>query len=182
MAGWETSLVRLLCRTEGAGLGTRLSSELLDPVMGGTVMSIRLSSIAASYSVWTKVQIRIFQSLSPDYGDCVYEAAGSGSLDHRLRSGGGKVFANIRYKNPHQQHSIVSMPGPIVPSFRRVRGRRFDNAHNAQDDIVTNQTIQGQRVLAAGEIGSGDPLLPIGCGWLAGGAPKTNHQGQSGIP
>ena len=79
-----------------AGLGTRLSSELLDPVMGGTVMSIRLSSIAASYSVWTKVQIRIFQSLSPDYGDCVYEAAGSGSLDHRLRSGGGKVFANIR--------------------------------------------------------------------------------------
>ncbi|GAT24422.1 ubiquitin carboxyl-terminal hydrolase [Aspergillus luchuensis] len=36
------------------------------------------------------------------------------------------------------------------PSFRRVRRRRFDNAHNAQDDIVTNQTIQGQRVLAAG--------------------------------
>lgn len=47
------------------GLGTRLSSELLDPVMGRTVLSIRLSSIAANYSVWTKVKIRIFESSEP---------------------------------------------------------------------------------------------------------------------
>ncbi|PYI07456.1 hypothetical protein BO78DRAFT_396326 [Aspergillus sclerotiicarbonarius CBS 121057] len=35
---------------------------------------------------------------------------------------------------------ILSMPDPIVPSF-----------DNAQEEIVTNQTIQGQRALAAGK-------------------------------